>query len=120
MKESTLWILQFITGAFIFFLLMGHVTIIHYSAILHLLGYGEAEALKYAAVVARSKNMTFVLLYIAFLGFALYHGLYGLRNIIAEFTNNKFLRRAVSYILIAGGTITFIYGTYAAIAGINM
>ncbi len=122
MRESTLWLLQLITGAIIFFLLMGHITLIHfyYSRILYLFGLGVVEPISFEEVVTRGRSALISSMYIIFLAAALYHGLYGLRNIVFEATQNRPFQKAFSFFLILVGAVTFIYGAYATIASLSL
>lgn len=122
MRESTLWLFQLITGAILFFLLLGHITLIHfyYSKILYLFGLGAIEAIRFEEVVARGRSALIASMYVIFLAAALYHGLYGFRNIVFELTANRPFQRAFSLFLIIAGAVTFIYGAYAAIAGLSL
>ena len=120
MKESTLWMWHIFAGAVIFFLLGLHMLLLHYDSILFVLGIGKENVLSAEAVFARSKEISFLVIYILLLGFALYHGLYGLKNILFELTLPKALEAIVSVVLVLTGLGLFIYGTYAAIVVFGM
>lgn len=122
MRESTLWFLQLITGAIIFFLLMGHITLIHfyYSRILYLFGLGVIEPISFEEVVTRGRSALIASMYVIFLAAALYHGLYGFRNIVFEVIESRPFQKAFSFFLILVGAVTFIYGAYVTIASLNL
>jgi succinate dehydrogenase hydrophobic anchor subunit len=52
--------------------------------------------------------------YVVLLGAGLFHGFYGLRNILFELGLGAGLKRAVSVILLLGGLALFALGTWAA------
>ncbi|MCL2877424.1 MAG: hypothetical protein FWF13_01435 [Acidobacteria bacterium] len=56
-----------------------------------------------------------MVVYIALLGTALFHGLYGLRSIFYELSLPKFLEKAVGKTLCIAGIALFIYGSYVAV-----
>ncbi len=115
MRESTLWVLHIFAGILIFFLLGLHMFIMHYDAILVFLGIGYQNPVQAESVFLRSKQFFFMITYILLLGTALYHGLYGLKNIIFELKISATLEKVTSWLLVLFGLLLFIYGAYAAI-----
>jgi succinate dehydrogenase / fumarate reductase membrane anchor subunit len=71
-------------------------------------------------VVARGKSLFFTLTYILLLGAALFHGLYGLRNIVCELGPSAGLKKAINALLLVGGLGLFGLGTWAAIASFQL
>jgi len=116
MRESTLWMLNIIAGAFILVLLGVHMTIMHMDAVLGFFGYHAGDAIDAQAVFERSRQGLFMVTYIILLGTALYHGLYGLRKIVFELSLSSSVEKAVDWILSLGGLALFAYGAYVAIA----
>ncbi len=116
MKESTSWYLFIFAGLVIFVLLGIHMVIMHLDGILLALGIGYENVLKFNSVFARGKQTFFVVLYILLLGFALFHGFYGLRTILFELNLKRGIKKAVTAILVLAGLALFAYGTYAAVA----
>jgi succinate dehydrogenase hydrophobic anchor subunit len=53
--------------------------------------------------------------YIFLLGAALFHGLYGLRNILFELNPAVWLRKTLSALLLLLGLGLFVYGAWAAV-----
>ena len=117
MRESKLWFLHIITAIVILVLLSSHMGIMHLGYFLNLLGFGESALYPTAAenVFERSKQPLFMVFYIALLGFALFHGLYGLRSIICELSLPKGLQKAVGRLFCVAGILLFIYGSYVAV-----
>ena len=54
------------------------------------------------------------------LGAALFHGLYGLRNILFELNPVRWLKSAISTVLLVGGIGLFVLGTWAAFASLGL
>ena len=52
--------------------------------------------------------------YIVLLGAALFHGFYGLRNIMFELNPGDATKKAVSGLLVTAGLVLFAVGTWAA------
>lgn len=110
MKESKLWSLHLLCGALIFFLIAIHFGVMHLDEIL-----GFSEVLKYENVIARGKEGFYLVVYTLLLGASLYHGLYGLRNIILELGFGRNFDRAISFLILIFGLVAFLYGEYAII-----
>ncbi len=104
-----------LAGAVVFFLLGLHMVIMHLDDILLAIGVGHGKAIDATVVFERSQQAFFMLTYIILLGAALYHGLYGMRNILFELTLKKEWETIINWIFIVAGLGLFIYGTYVAI-----
>ncbi len=116
MRESTLWMLNLVAGAAILVLLGLHMAIMHLDAVLGFLGLAGSGTVDAEAVFSRSKQTFFMITYIILLGTALYHGLYGLRNILFELTLSNGAEKAISLLLTVSGLGLFAYGSYVAVA----
>ncbi len=112
MREGVAWALHLLAGVILFFLLLFHVTQMHLALFP---GWGES-ALEWVNVVARAGAQGWKILYLVFLAAALYHGFFGLRNVLIEIS---FLRKqvyGVTIVLSALGVILFAYGFYTTLA----
>jgi len=116
MREATLWTLHLLAGVIILILLGIHMGIMHLESILLALGIGYKDTLDWAAVAVRNKQLFFTISYVVLLGAALYHGFYGLRNIILELNVGPGGARVVNVVLVVLGVALFALGTVAAIA----
>ncbi len=117
MKESRLWFLQFLTGAILLFLLTMHMGIMHLEDIFGFISrIPGVEPLDWKAVLQRSKQVGFLVVNIIFLGAALFHGLYGLRNIIIEAIPSKKFGKVLGLLITIFGFFAFLYGSYATIS----
>lgn len=116
MKDTKLWTLHLFAGIVILFLLGLHMGIMHLDEILKIFNPAGGEGIDWQNVLARMKMFGFVIVYILLLGFALYHGFYGLNKIIGETNVKDSTRKFWSLVLTIFGFLLFIFGTYSAIA----
>ena len=116
MRESKLWFLHIITAVVILFLLGSHMGIMHMGSILSYLGFSFSDhPTNSSEVFQRSRQVLFMLVYIALLGTALFHGLYGLRSIFYELSLPKVVEKIIGRVLCVAGIALFIYGSYVAV-----
>lgn len=116
MKDTKLWILHLFAGIIVIFLLGLHMIIMHLDDVLGVFNPAGGEGIDWQNVLARMKMFGFVIVYILLLGFALYHGFYGLNKIIGETNIKDKTRKFWSLVLTIFGFLLFIFGTYSAIA----
>lgn len=125
MRETKYWTWHMLAGVAIFVFLGFHMMIMHTTPGLEY--YGPAsikavtnpeggESVDPANVKVRDAKLSFAIMYILLLGVALYHGLYGLKNILFELTLKPGVEKAISVLLILVGLGLFGLGTWAAIA----
>lgn len=123
MKESNLWTLQILTGLFLIFLLAIHMGLLHleeiFTFVYHIIP-GTEKPVDWPAVKERGEEVSFLIIYVLFLAFALYHGLYGLRNILIEAISRRKIERIITVLIIILGIFLFIYGTWATITTFKM
>jgi succinate dehydrogenase hydrophobic anchor subunit len=122
MRDQKLWTWHLAAGVVILILLGLHMTVMHLNVTVPLRGLNPAggHPVDWANVVARGKSALFMLSYVILLGAALFHGLYGLRNILFELDPVAWLKRTISLVLLVGGIGLFVVGTWAAIAGFSL
>jgi succinate dehydrogenase hydrophobic anchor subunit len=120
MRESSKWTLHITAGVAILVLLGLHMLIMHMQTLLGWLGLGTANVTSFQAVAQRGREAFFMVTYIILLGAALYHGLYGLRNILLELISGRAAAKAVGGLLTLVGLACFALGTYAAVAAFNL
>ena len=116
MRETRFWTWHILAGAAILILGGLHMITMHLDSLMGLFNPQGGHAIDWANVVARSQNGVMLILYILLLGFALFHGFYGLRNILFELGIGKGGRAFVNFVLVVGGLALFVFGTWAAIA----
>ncbi len=115
MRESRFWGLHMLSAVVILVFLGLHMVLMHLDGTLALLDPALGQPLAWERVLARARSNFFTVTYVMLLAAALFHGLYGLRTMIYELTENATTRKAVSAILMTGGFALFILGAYAVI-----
>lgn len=120
MNESSKWTLHIAAGVLILILLGMHMITMHMQTALEWVGLGTEQVTSFESVAERGKQVAYMVIYIALLGAALYHGLYGLRNIALELLPGRGVQKAVGGVLTVVGLALFALGTYAAIAAFRM
>lgn len=116
MRDRTLWTWHIGAGVVVLVLLGLHMAIMHLNATLGIFGTPGAEPVEWASVALRAQSLFFTVSYVVMLGAALYHGFYGLRNILLELNPGARLRRTIDVALSALGLALFAFGTWAALA----
>ena len=114
MRDRSMWTLHVLSGLVILVLLGLHMAIMHLNTTLGIYNAPGHSAIDWASVVMRMKSTGFAVSYILLLAFALYHGLYGLRNILLELNPGKGLRALISYTILLVGLGLFGFGAYVA------
>jgi succinate dehydrogenase hydrophobic anchor subunit len=117
-KDTKLWTWHVLAGLIIFVLLGLHMVTMHLNELLPLamLNPAGGHPIDWANVMARAEQISTTVVYILLLGTALYHGLYGLRNILMELNPSQGMRGLISGTIIFIGVVLFVFGTWAAIA----
>ena len=122
MRDQKLWTWHLAAGAVILVFLGLHMTIMHLDKVVSVASLNPAggHPIDWNNVVARGKSVLFPLTYVVLLGAALFHGLYGVRNILFELDPARWLKRTISAVLLLVGVGLFVVGTWAAIAGFSL
>jgi succinate dehydrogenase / fumarate reductase membrane anchor subunit len=116
MRDRSLWTWHIGAGVVILVLLGLHMAIMHLDQSLGIFGFEGAEPVEWESVAARAGSVFFTATYVLLLGAALYHGFYGLRNILLELDPGAGLRRLINVGLAVVGLGLFVFGTWAALA----
>jgi succinate dehydrogenase / fumarate reductase membrane anchor subunit len=117
MRDRTLWTWHICAGVVILVFLGLHMTIMHLNGTFPTFNNpfgGEAES--WQNVAARARNLFFTVTYVVMLGAALFHGLFGLRNILLELNPGAGLRRSINVALSVLGLALFAFGAWVAVA----
>jgi succinate dehydrogenase hydrophobic anchor subunit len=122
MRDQKLWTWHVAAGLVILVFLGLHMVIMHLDAIVKVSSWNPAggEPIDWKNVVARGKSAFFAITYVILLGAALFHGLYGLRNIVFETNPGAGLKKALSAALLIVGLGLFVLGTWAAWASFGL
>jgi succinate dehydrogenase hydrophobic anchor subunit len=116
-RDQRLWTWHIGAGAVILVLLGLHMTIMHLDEIVRVFNPEPGEPIEWANVVARGKSAFFLVTYVLLLAAALFHGFYGLRNILFELNPGAHAKKALNGFLVVAGVALFAIGTWAAWAG---
>jgi len=120
MRDQKLWTWHFAAGVVVLVFLGLHMTIMHLEAIVGIFNPQGMHPIEWKSVVQRMKSTFFAVTYVILLGAALFHGLYGLRNILFELNPPAALKTAIAWVLLLGGAGLFAVGTWAAWAGLAL
>jgi succinate dehydrogenase / fumarate reductase membrane anchor subunit len=90
------------------------MAIMHLDVLLGIFNPNDPHPIAWANVVARAKMGFFTLSYLVLLGAALFHGLYGLRNILFELGPGAGVKKGLNLVLTVGGLAMFVFGAWAA------
>ncbi len=116
MGATRLRFVQLLTGGLIIVFLGVHMVVTHLNNILRFFGAKTIDPTTFDSMIARSRQGTWAGIYIVLLALALYHGLYGLRDILMEANPPARAERAITGFLIAFGVIFFVGGTITVVA----
>jgi succinate dehydrogenase / fumarate reductase membrane anchor subunit len=114
MREQALWTWHILSGVVVLVFLGLHMGIMHLDAALGIFNPAGGHPIDWANVAERAKSGFFTVTYILLLGAALFHGFYGLRNIIFELGPRTALKKTVSWVLLIAGLGLFVVGSWAA------
>lgn len=120
MRDQKLWTWHIAAGGVILVLLGLHMTVMHLDSLVRVFNPEPGHPIDWPNVLARSKSVFFMVSYVLLLGAALFHGFYGLRNILFELNPGATLKRAVSTLLLVVGLGLFGLGTWAAWASFQL
>ncbi len=115
MRESRLWALHLICGAGLLVLLGLHMGVMHYASILAAFGWIREPVMSFSAVAERGRGTAWAAVYILLLGFALYHGLYGLRGVLGEIWGSPRAVRFINTGVVLFGLVVLVYGVAVAV-----
>ncbi len=116
MRDAKLWTWHVAAGIVILVFLGLHMTIMHLDALVGVGNPAGGHPIDWANVAARGKSVFFMVSYIVLLGAALFHGLYGLRNILLELAPPAWLKGVIGVVLLLVGLGFFVFGAWAAVA----
>ena len=117
MRDRTLWPWHLFAGVVILVFLGLHMIIMHlYGTFPTFYNPAGGQPEDWANVAWRMKSTFFAVTYIVLLGAALYHGLYGLRNILLELNPGAGLRKGIDVVTLVVGVALFAFGAWVAAA----
>ncbi len=117
MRDRSLWTWHILAGLVILVFLGLHMVIMHLGPTVSVFNAdSRVAASDWANVAVRMKSLFFAITYVVLLGAALYHGLYGLRNVLFELNPGAGVRATVNAGFLLVGLALFAFGTWAALA----
>jgi succinate dehydrogenase hydrophobic anchor subunit len=119
-RDAKLWTWHVGAGLVILVFLGLHMVVMHMDAMLGWFSAAGTTPIDWVNVVERGRSVFFAVSYVVLLGAALFHGLYGLRNIVLELDPPAGLRKAVGVVLGLVGVGMFVFGTWAALASFTL
>jgi succinate dehydrogenase hydrophobic anchor subunit len=120
MRETKLWTWHMLAGCAILILGGLHMLVMHLDGVLGWFSPESGTASDWGNVVHRAQQMFFGVTYVLLLIITLFHGFYGLRNILLETGWGGRNRSGITVTLWVFGVFLFVYGTWAAIASMNI
>ncbi len=120
MRDQRWWTWHVAASVVILVFLGLHMCIMHLDQIVGIFNPAGGRPIEWANVVARTKSAMFMVTYIILLGAALFHGLYGLRNILFELNPAGGVKKGLSFVFVVGGLALFVYGSWAAWASFQL
>ena len=123
MRDQKLWTWHVLAGIVILVFLGLHMTTMHLETVLPLKSLNPVTGkapIDWQNVVARGRSTLQMVSYVVLLGAALFHGLYGLRNILFELNPAAWLRRTLGVLILIVGLGLFVFGAWAAFASFSL
>jgi succinate dehydrogenase / fumarate reductase membrane anchor subunit len=120
MRDQRLWTWHVAAGVVVLVLLGLHMAIMHVDTILGVFNQPGTEAIEWTNVAGRARSAFYLVTYVVLLGAALFHGLYGLRNILFELDPGARLKQGLSVLLTIVGVGLFGLGAWAAWASFGL
>jgi succinate dehydrogenase hydrophobic anchor subunit len=115
MNETKYWTWHIFAGVAILILLGLHMLTMHLDQIFGVMSPAGGTAVDWANVVHRAKQAGVLVIYIVLLAAGLYHGLFGLRNILHEAVESAGLKKAVDVLCWTAGLGLFGLGSICSI-----
>ena len=115
MNGTKYWTWHMGAGVVILFVLGLHMMIMHLGATTHLFAPNGGASVSIQNSLFRDGQLFFGITYILLLGFALYHGLYGLRTMLFELTLRPAAEKTITVILVLVGLGLFVLGTWGTV-----
>ena len=111
MKAGRVWFFHMLAGFVLFFLLTGHIALMHFSPGASNPWDHPANPLSWENVLSRTKDLFNAIIYTLFIGIGLFHGFYGLFGILTEVNTLRPFRKGLAWFLIVFGVLLFLYGS---------
>ncbi len=110
--DTLMWQFMRISGAALIPLALGHL------AIMHLMN--NVNVMNTCFVAIRWANLTWRIYDAALLGFAMIHGLNGVRYSVDDYIHNPTLNSVLRWAIVVVGLVVFLAGAIALVGGVRM
>lgn len=115
-RSTRYWAANAVAALVILVILGVHMGLIHLDGLLALVNPAWADALAWPRVVARGESGWFTATYVLLVASALFHGLYGLFNMLTEIWTGPRAAARIAAGCWIGGLLLFAVGTGATLA----
>jgi len=109
MKETKYWTGHIFAGVALLLLLGFHFAYTHIAFL-----FGTEDNITESLSKGRDARPAFLAFFIVLLGLGLYHGLYGLKNILSEVVTCDKCRKIIAALLTIAGILLFAFGSYSS------
>lgn len=120
MKQTKFWAWHMLAGLGILILGGMHMVVMHLAGIVGYMNPHAPSAIDWQNVVYRAQHVSLSVIYILLLLLTLFHGFYGLRNILLETRWGGKNKKLISGLLVFLGVVLFAYGSWVAIVAVNL
>lgn len=109
------WFLNAVCGLLVLLLLGLHMGALYLDDLMSVIFGTPGGALDWSNVSGRGQSAMVTLVYVVFLGTALFHGLYGLHTMLTEYWSSRRAARLILSGCWIAGLLLFIVGTVATV-----
>lgn len=109
------WLLHICAGVLLVVLLGLHMIIMHLNDIIANIQGKPFEPLKFNSVLERGGDVYFMIFYLIFLIIALYHGLFGLKNVLVEIFYSEKAEGRINMLVWIFGIVLFVVGSLSTV-----
>jgi succinate dehydrogenase / fumarate reductase membrane anchor subunit len=106
-RSFWLWFLQRVSSVGLIVVLLFHMVVLHYV--------DPSAKITLAATLVRLQSFLFIIVDSLLLGFGLFHGLNGVRNVAYDYFPKPGTRKVISNMLLIVGVIVFVWGAFVLV-----
>jgi succinate dehydrogenase / fumarate reductase membrane anchor subunit len=114
------WLLHICAGVVLIVLLGLHMIIMHLNDIISSVRGVHFEPLSFCSVLERGESIYFLIFYLIFLIIAIYHGLFGLKNVLVEIFYSEKAESKINMFIWISGIILFVVGSLSTVKFFTM
>lgn len=110
MKETKYWTFHIFAGILLLFALGFHFLYTHMGQLF----FNESDNISKELSQGRDAKTSFLVFFVILLGLGLYHGLYGLKNILFEIFSSSSVQKVLLVLILIIGLTLFFFGSYSS------